>query len=195
MRERTDMSEKIAVIFPGIGYTCDKPLLYYAGKFAQENGYEVVRVPYGGFPKKVKGDRKKMEKSFALALDQSREMLSDLKWEDYEEILFISKSIGTAVAAAFGKEKGLKVRHVFFTPLKETFSFGVTEAVAFHGSADPWARDADIEEGCRKAGIPLYITEGANHSLETGDTAKDLQNLILAQRQALDFILGGRDKG
>ncbi|MBQ5361691.1 MAG: alpha/beta hydrolase, partial [Lachnospiraceae bacterium] len=64
-----------------------------------------------------------MEKSFALALDQSREMLKDLKWEDYEEILFISKSIGTAVAAAFGKEKGLKVRHVFFTPLKETFSF------------------------------------------------------------------------
>jgi phosphoglycolate phosphatase len=36
MPERTDMSDKIAVIFPGIGYTCDKPLLYYAGKFAQE---------------------------------------------------------------------------------------------------------------------------------------------------------------
>ena len=189
------MSEKIAVIFPGIGYTCDKPLLYYAGKFAAENGYEVVRVPYGGFPKKVKVDRKKMEKSFALALDQAREILKDLKWEDYDQILFISKSIGTAAAAAFGKEKGLKVRHVFFTPLKETFSFGVSDAVAFHGTADPWAEDKDIEEGCRKAGIPLYITEGANHSLETGDTGRDLENLILAQRQALDWILGGSDKG
>lgn len=189
------MSEKIAVIFPGIGYTCDKPLLYYGAKFAMEHGYEVVRLPYGGFPKKVKGDRKKMEKSFALALDQSREMLGKIRWEDYDRILFISKSIGTAVAAAYGKEKGLQVRHVFFTPLKETFSFGVSDAVAFHGTADPWAEDSDIEEGCREAGIPLYITEGANHSLETGDTARDLQNLILAQRQALEFILGGKNKG
>ena len=39
------------------------------------------------------------------------------------------------------------------------------------------------------------VIGNTNHSLETGDTAKDLQNLILAQRQALDFILGGRDKG
>lgn len=27
-------------IFPGIGYHCDKPLLYYSRKLAQECGYE-----------------------------------------------------------------------------------------------------------------------------------------------------------
>ena len=31
---------KIAVFFPGIGYHCDKPLLYYARKLVQEYGYE-----------------------------------------------------------------------------------------------------------------------------------------------------------
>ena len=187
------MSEKIAVLFPGIGYTCDKPLLYYAGKFAAENGYDLVRVPYKGFPAKVRGDRKKMEKSFAIALEQSREMLGEIRWQDYKEILFISKSIGTVVAAAYAAEKGIRVRHVFFTPLKETFTFGQKEAVAFHGTADPWAENQDIEEGCRKAGIPLYLTAEANHSLETGDTARDLEGLITVQRRALDWILGNKE--
>lgn len=31
---------KAAVFFPGIGYHCDKPLLYYSRKLAQECGYE-----------------------------------------------------------------------------------------------------------------------------------------------------------
>ena len=31
---------KLAVFFPGIGYHCDKPLLYYSRKLAQEWGYE-----------------------------------------------------------------------------------------------------------------------------------------------------------
>lgn len=34
--------KKIAVLFPGIGYTCDKPLLYYSAKLAAEKGYEVA---------------------------------------------------------------------------------------------------------------------------------------------------------
>lgn len=33
---------KIAVFFPGIGYHCDKPLLYYARKLVQEYGYEKI---------------------------------------------------------------------------------------------------------------------------------------------------------
>lgn len=186
------MSGKIAVVFPGIGYTCDRPLLYYAGKFAAEEGYELVRVPYQGFPGKVRGDREKMEQSFAIAMDQSREILAGIRWEDYEEILFISKSIGTVAAAAYASEKGLGVRHIFFTPLQETFAFGQREAVAFHGTEDPWAGNREIEEGCREAGIPLYLTEGANHSLETGDTARDLLNLISVQDRVLEWIRGVR---
>jgi len=50
------MSEKkLAVLFPGIGYHCDKPLLYYAAKLAKSQQYEVLSVPYSGFPEKVRG--------------------------------------------------------------------------------------------------------------------------------------------
>ena len=42
--------KKIACLIPGIGYTCDKPLLYYSWKLLKGLGWEVVPVPYTGFP-------------------------------------------------------------------------------------------------------------------------------------------------
>ena len=57
---------KLAVIFPGVGYHTDKPLLYYSKKLAFQNGYEIVEVPYGKFPKGVKGPGKRWKKRFSV---------------------------------------------------------------------------------------------------------------------------------
>lgn len=172
------MSEKgLAVLFPGIGYTNDRSLLYFSGRVAVNAGYELLRVTYGGFPPGVKGDREKMKDSFVLAGKQAEEQLRDVRWEEYEEILFISKSIGTVVASAYARERNLAVRSVIFTPLEETFLFLRGDALVFHGTADPWAETAKIRAACEKCGVPLFITEGANHSLETGDAVKDVETL------------------
>ena len=39
---------KIAIVFPGVGYTKDRPLLYYAGKLAVKHGYELRFVDFSG---------------------------------------------------------------------------------------------------------------------------------------------------
>ena len=41
---------KLAVFFPGIGYTVDKPLMYYSRKLAATYGYEIILRPYQEFP-------------------------------------------------------------------------------------------------------------------------------------------------
>ena len=41
------MGKKICVVFPGIGYHTDKPLLYYSKKYMMAHGYEIVDVTYG----------------------------------------------------------------------------------------------------------------------------------------------------
>jgi phosphoglycolate phosphatase len=116
---------KIAVLFPGIGYHCDKPLLYYAGKLAAQHGFgEVVRVSYAYNGGNIRGNAEAMRAAFDALYAQAAEALSDIKWEQYEEILFISKSIGTCVAAAYAERNGLAVRHILYTPLKETFRIG-----------------------------------------------------------------------
>ena len=92
---------KLAVIFPGIGYTADKPLLYYTSRLARKHGYQIQTVSYGTLPENIKGDSVKMRQAFDLALAQTEESLRDIDWISYGSILFISKSIGTAISSAY----------------------------------------------------------------------------------------------
>ncbi len=181
--------KKIAVIFPGIGYHSDKPLLYYSKKLARSRDYEILELSYGNFPPGIKGDPEKMKEAFISVLDQAGQILSGLDFREAEDILFISKSIGTVAAAAYAAEKKLRVRHIYFTPLKETFDFAAKgNGIAFHGSKDPWAADEDIAKGCREKEIELVEISGANHSLETGDMRKDLKILVKVMKAAEDWL-------
>lgn len=168
---------KLAVLFPGIGYHCDKPLLYYSARLARAAGYRVLPVPYAGFPEKVRGDGERMRACLEIAWSQAEDMLSPVNWAEYRDILFIGKSIGTVVASRAARERRLKVKNVLLTPLAETFQYVHGNAIAFHGTADPWAETAAIVAACRETGVPLILTEGANHSLETGDVPRDLRTL------------------
>lgn len=196
---------KIAVLFPGIGYTCDKPLLYYSAKLAAEKGFEVVRVPYGNFPSNVKGNAEKMYQSFVSAREQSEDILKDVDWSSYEEIVFFSKSVGTVVALSYASEHGIDARQVLYTPLKETFKFpvaaagaaegsadasdaGKSRAIAFHGTGDPWAQTEDIIKICEEKGVPLYLTKDANHSLECGKAIKDIKTIRKVMRTVKEFL-------
>ena len=192
---------KIAVLFPGIGYTCDKPLLYYSAKLAAEKGFEVVRVPYGNFPSNVKGNAEKMYQSFVSAREQSEEILKDVDWSSYDEIVFFSKSVGTVVALSYASEHGIDARQVLYTPLKETFKFpvaaagaadasdaGKSRAIAFHGTGDPWAQTEDIIKICEEKGVPLYLTKDANHSLECGKAIKDIKTIRKVMRTVKEFL-------
>lgn len=168
---------KLAVIFPGIGYHVDKPLLYYSRKLAQEQGYEVVDVPYGNFPKGVKGSKEKMEEAFRCAMEQAEEILKEIDFSQYEDILLISKSVGTAVASAYAEKHGLKTRNVYYTPVGESFRFMEQSGIVFHGTSDSWVETELVKAECSRRGYPLYLTERGNHSLETGDALKDLVEL------------------
>ena len=186
------MSKKIAVIFPGVGYHVDKPLLYYSKKLAAQNGYEIKEVPYGKFPKGVKGSREKMEKAFFSALEQAGEILKDIDFSEYEDVLFISKSVGTAVASAYAGKHGLNTRNIYYTPVEASFQFMKQPGIAFTGTADTWVTFDAVERGCRERGFPLYVTEDGNHSLETGDVRRDLENLQTIMKITEEYISGRR---
>ena len=172
---------KLAVLFPGIGYHCDKPLLYYTAKLAKAEKYEVPPVPYTGFADKMRA-------CLEIACTQADEMLKSVDWSAYNSILFVGKSIGTIVGSAYAQQKGLAVHSILLTPLAETFRYACGKAVAFHGTADPWAETGAIREACRKRGIPLYLTEGANHSLETGNVRLDVDVLRDTIQKIESFI-------
>ena len=189
---------KLAVFFPGIGYTIDKPLLYYSRKIAAEQGYEIKLIPYQGFPTKIQGDAGRMRESLRIAVSQAEEMLSDTELTSYEEILFVGKSIGTIVAAKIAQDMEItdRTRCVFYTPLEETFLFKAGEAIVFTGTADPWVGKANsrIPEYAAGCSYPCIAVTDANHSLETGNAAKDIDNLQMIMKETEQFILASEKR-
>lgn len=179
MRERKElynrMRKKVAVLFPGIGYHTDKPLLYYSKKLARERGYEIIEIKYGELPSGVKGNPDKTIEAFRKALQYATEQLTTVKFNTYSEVLFISKSVGTAVAAAYARQYNINAGQIYYTPVAESFDAIGQEGIVFHGTADPWAETAKIQEECEGRGLPLYLTENANHSMETGVVERDLE--------------------
>lgn len=198
---------KTAVLLPGIGYTVDRSLLYYAGKIAHADGYDVIPVPYTGFQKGIKGNAARMRDALDHAIAETEKILTprliengvlnlhgQTEQDNTTDILFISKSIGTAVAAQYELRHELNARNVYYTPLGETFryvrpgGFG-SHGIAFHGTADPWAGDEEITRPCRELRISLILIPGANHSLETGDVLEDVSRLGEIMKETAGYIL------
>ena len=181
---------KLAVFFPGIGYTVDKPLMHYSRRIAANSGYEIRLLPYTGFPPKIMGDKDRMENSVRIALEQSREMLADTDISSYEQVLFVGKSIGTIAAACLAQESPARdrIRLIFYTPLAYTFSFSFGDAIVFTGTADPWVEKNKIPELCRGRNIPCITVPDANHSLECGNIPVDIANMQMIMEKTQQFI-------
>ena len=181
--------KRIAVFFPGIDYHCDKPLLYYSRALAREAGYqEIVSVNYAYYAENLRGNTEKMREAGLALYAQAEETLREIRWDQWDDILFVSKSVGTAIAAAYAKRHQLVCRNVFYTPVALTFGEHPRGGIAFTGTSDPWVETDIVVEGCRKAGIPLTVIDGGNHSLETDDAPRDLDILKRVMAQTGEFI-------
>ncbi len=174
---------KLVVCFPGIGYHCDKPLLYYSRRLARAD--REVLVQYAYQKPGLRGNPAALRTALYALYAQAEPQLADLAWADYDEVVFLAKSIGTAVAAAYAQRHGIACKLVLYTPLEMTYDFAPKNALAFLGTADPWS---DVPAVTAKAGKALYLYPGANHSLECDDVAKNLavlQDVMAKTRQFL----------
>lgn len=185
---------KLAVFFPGIGYGNDRSLLYFSRRLAENQGYEPLPVSYRNLPRDAKSSPEKMAECVRLATEQSEQALSDTGLLQYDEILFVGKSIGTIIAANLAEKSGIagRIRQILYTPLEETLCFAIPNGIVFTGGSDPWVggKDSRIARICQEKGIPCFIVPNANHSLETGDPVRDIENLKKIMLETERFIRG-----
>ena len=177
--------KKLAVIFPGIGYHVDKPLLYYARKLATEVGYEdQIAISYTCTQKKIRGDKEKMRKAFEELYAQTEDALKDIKWDEYEDILFISKSIGTVIAMTYANKENISnVRQILYTPLEATFEniAGNCQAYVYESARiAPMTKTADACES--------MITVPMTHESARTTPMTQPEEVALAKTDAIAFI-------
>ena len=180
---------KLAVFFPGIGYHCDKPLLYYARKLVQQYGYEeCISLSYSYDGGNIRGNQQKMQQAFESLYAQAEEKLAEVDFGKYSEILFISNSVGTIISSAYAQKYKISCRQVLYTPLEQTYAFPHENAVAFIGTSDPWSEPQEVVRLSEQQNVPIYTYEGANHSIETADTMKNLEMLTDVMERTKEYI-------
>lgn len=184
------MINKLVVVFPGIGYHKDKPLLYYGAKLAKETGYEnCINISYSCDKEGLIGNKEKIQKAFETLYEQAKIQLANINFAKYEDVLFISKSIGTAIALAFASENSINAKHVLYTPIEHGLKYECHNAIAFTGTADPWVNHENIVNVCADKHIPLTIVNKANHSLEVNDSIMNIGILKKVMEKTKEFLL------
>ncbi|MDZ5473394.1 alpha/beta family hydrolase [Bacillus sp. 31A1R] len=184
---KQESSSKVAVIFPGQGYTNQAPLLYYSTSLLVSEGYHVLHMnyqyhtePYTSFSDEEKKAciRYNAEKAFTEILSQT----------DFSELLILGKSIGTAsIASILGKlTENTKV--VWLTPLltrDETFHAMMDwngPSLSIIGDEDPIYRSERWKELEEKANYKTKLYSGADHSL-------DLKNKPVESIQLMEKVI------
>lgn len=191
-KERIMRMRKVSVFFPGIGYSIDRPLLYYSKKIAQEQGYEVIVIEYSGIDRDCLKERESMLEAFNMAVIQTEEQLKGIDFASYADVIFASKSIGTVAASIYASKHNVHARQVYFTPFKQTFSLAQKgNGLVFFGDRDRWIDTDTIRDLCNLKKLSYRIIEGADHALETGHVHVDVENINKIIQEAENYLVGG----
>jgi predicted alpha/beta-hydrolase family hydrolase len=87
--------DHLAVLMPGLGYTLDMPLFYYAENLLQERGWDVLRVEYAYNTRPEFRTLPEPERDRWLLADTTAAWRAGLGQRTYERVVLIGKSLGT----------------------------------------------------------------------------------------------------
>lgn len=153
--------KKLMIVFPGIGYGLDSPLLYYADFVYETKGYDRIHMNYQSiFSNKELSLENKLQKVREYVLDQVKGINFDL----YDEVVFLSKSVGSVEAGILAERLKLDVVQIFITPIEEAVSYCNANSIVVIGTQDK-AYEL-YKNHCEENKIKALYIKDANHSLE-----------------------------
>lgn len=174
----------LCVLFPGKGYTVDKPLLYYSTRLAMQKGYNLLLLSYGEF-------------SFNEATRHAmknliRGVIEEVRSEEAHQgdLVFIAKSIGALFASDAARIMAdAPRRSVYLTPIDQMMdNLAGTDFLAFTGSEDHLLDHERALAVLGDAASRLRIYPGADHSLNAGGINESVRILQEVLGLIGDFI-------
>lgn len=162
------MGRKIVISFPG-GRGYEIPLLYFSSKHFEDLGYEKLFIspPDSG------------EIKFETLYERAEKIIQSIAFEEYENIIFIAKSIGTVVACKIKEMYKIPASLILYTPLNDTLPYINHKNNILLISAGENDRHLDsktLRGLCEEEGIRCYIEPNVGHRMEVkGDLKRDLE--------------------
>lgn len=153
--------KKLSIFFPGAEYGMDCPLLYYADFIYETNGFDRIYLNYQSV---LSNTELTLEEKLNEVRRYILEEVENVDFVSYDEIIFLSKSIGSVEAGILANRLDLEVTHIFITPIEEAISYCKADSYVVIGTKD---KAYEIyKEHCDKNKIEALYIKDANHSLE-----------------------------
>jgi pimeloyl-ACP methyl ester carboxylesterase len=188
-------TEALAVVFPGLHYTCDKPLLYYSTLLLKDRGMDVLQLKpdYTSTAFRSAPDQERAR----WKLDDARSGVSTvLAQRDYTRLILIGKSIGTHTMAFLTDDENMQgAELIWLTPLlrrPELVSAALKSkqpSLYIVGNADPNHDLEALKKIARSASAQTITIDGANHSLEIKENTFDSLQVLVDVLQGISAFL------
>lgn len=166
-------SSTVCFMFSGSGYNYDKPLFYYATMLMLEHKIDVVHIHYSYDGQLM---NKPMEEVTKVMMDDINPVINEvLKDEQYNETMFLGKSLGTIPIAndLMKREEFLQSKMILMTPLLtfdtifDSILHSNHEGVLVIGDKDHQYNAGQIDQ-LHKTNLQIEVVKNANHSVNVG---------------------------
>lgn len=160
-------SDKLMVMLPGRGYTCEHPLMYYLRRAAMTQGYDVLSVQYGF---QVANTELTGENAVYLRDDVQKAVDGTLPG-GYRQVCVVGKSMGTPLATELARSLTNDVISLIqLTPIGGAVQeLENIRTLAIIGTADPLYNAEEVATFKDHSTITWKVLDGLNHSLENPD--------------------------
>ncbi|PFR33460.1 alpha/beta hydrolase [Bacillus cereus] len=166
-------SSTVCFMFSGSGYNYDKPLFYYATMLMLEHKIDVVHIHYSYDGQLM---NKPMEEVTKVMMDDINPVINEvLKDEQYNETMFLGKSLGTIPIAndLMKREEFAQSKIILLTPLLtfdtifDSILHSRHEGFLVIGDKDH-QYNADQIDQLYKTNLQIEVVKNANHSVNVG---------------------------
>lgn len=162
------MSKKIVISFPG-GRGYEIPLLYFGSKYFEDLGYEKIFINHP-----VSG-----EKDLDSLLENAGKVVGSIEFGEYEDVVFIGKSIGTLVACRIKEQYNIPASLILFTPVEGALSYINKENNILLVAAAERDRHWDtkiLKKHCEEESVKCYVEPNIGHRMEVvNDLGRNLE--------------------
>jgi hypothetical protein len=192
--QQKESSAKLALIYPGLRYSCDRPLLYYTTELLLNRSFDVMQL-WTNYSTSEFKELSQTEQTIQLIEDGKVLLQSALHARTYTQLVMTGKSLGTLTMAFILREElnlpsmnTIWLTPLFHLPPVAQAVLDLSSPAFVAGSkSDP---TFDSETVSKLQSLPLtttHIIEQADHSLEIpGDPLRSLQVLT----QLVDALAG-----
>jgi pimeloyl-ACP methyl ester carboxylesterase len=190
-------TSRLALIFPGLYYSCHKPLLYYTDQALAGRGFDVLQC-WEDYTQPSFAELSRLEKARIMAEDGTTLLQAGRQQRAYQQILLAGKSIGTLTMAMLvaGDPDLAGATTIWLTPLLHlppvaNVARTVTGPALFVGGDQDDTYDLQVVSELQRLPNAVTLTvKGGDHSLNVpGDplaSVKALSGVVQALLSLLE---------